>query len=329
MDIIFIMRYTILGGGRWGTALAVHLSRKGTKVLIYDINKNAVERINRGLHPYMENFKISENIKGTTNIKEAENFSERIICALPTQVIEESVKNMDLNNKDVIIASKGIDVKTKKLISDIIGSLFNSARIYVLSGPSFAVEVLKGLPTALVLASEDEERAKIIQKELNAETFRVYRSKDLKGVELGGALKNVIAIACGISDGLGFGNNARASLITRGLKEMARIGVSLGAEEKTFYGLSGAGDLFLTASSDLSRNRTFGFMLARGKTKEEILKELNQTVEGIETVKAVHSIVKEKNIYAPVSEAVYRVVVEGEDLHKVIREMLLREPGEE
>jgi len=323
------MKYTILGGGRWGTALGVHLSRKGIRVLIYDINSKAIERINKGLHPYIEDFKLNDFISGTTDIEEAGRFSEKIICALPTQVIEESLKNIDLNNKDVIIASKGIDVKSKKLISEIIKALHKEARIYVLSGPSFAIEVLKGLPTALVLAYEDEERGRTIQKELNAETFRVYRSRDIRGVELGGALKNVIAIACGISDGLGFGNNARASLITRGLKEMARIGVSLGAEEKTFYGLSGAGDLFLTASSDLSRNRTFGFLLAKGKTKEEILKELNQTVEGIETVKAVYSIVKEKNIYAPVSEAVYRVVIKGENMHEVIREMLLREPGEE
>ncbi len=323
------MKYTILGGGRWGIALAVHLARRDFEVLVYDISDKVIERINKHLHPYLENVVIDKKIRATKDIKEVERFSERIICALPTQAIKHTIELIDLNNKDVIVASKGIDVENKMLISDIIKSLAPASYINVLSGPSFAIEVLKGLPTALVLASEDIIRAKRIQMELNSEHFRVYRNSDIIGVELGGALKNVIAIACGISDGLGFGNNARASLITRGLKEMARIGTALGAKSETFYGLSGAGDLFLTASSELSRNRTFGYMMAKGKSRDEILKELNQTVEGVETVKAVYEIVKEKNIYAPVSEAVFNVVVQRKDIKETVREMLLREPGEE
>ncbi len=323
------MRYAILGGGRWGLALAVHLARKGFEILIYDISKEVVSSINNHIHPHVEGFTLSEKIRATTAIEEVENFSDKIICALPTQTIKHTIRLFDLNYKDLIVASKGIDVERKMLISDIVKELFDRVNIHVLSGPSFAIEVLKGLPTALVLASENESRAKVIQKELNSEYFRVYRNNDVIGVELGGALKNVIAIACGISDGLGLGNNARASLITRGLKEMTRIGVALGAKKETFYGLSGAGDLFLTASSELSRNRTFGFLLAKGKSKEKILKELNQTVEGIETVKAVYEIVRKRNIYAPVSEAVFKVVIEGKSIKETVKELLLREPGEE
>ena len=235
-----------------------------------------------------------------------------------------------MEGKTVINASKGLEIKTFRRISSIIKDLGPKAEVFVLSGPSFAEEVSRGLPTAVVLGySGDRERAEVIRDAFNAENFRVYLNEDLVGVELGGALKNVIAIACGISDGLGFGYNARAALITRGLVEMTRIGVRLGAKRETFFGLSGAGDLILTATSDLSRNRTFGLLLGRGMSPEEALRRIGQTVEGVETVKALKPLVDRENIYAPITSAVYEVVVEGRDLKEVLKRMLLRTPGEE
>ena len=323
------MEFGILGGGRWGTALGLHLSRKGHRVLIYDINPEVVRKIKEGRHPYIEGIDLPRGMESTDNLRDLEAF-DYLVCALPTQVVSEVISGINLEGKTVINASKGLEIKTFRRISSIIKDLEPKAKVFVLSGPSFAEEVSRGLPTAVVLGySGDRERAEVIRDAFNAENFRVYLNEDLVGVELGGALKNVIAIACGISDGLGFGYNARAALITRGLVEMTRIGVRLGAKRETFFGLSGAGDLILTATSDLSRNRTFGLLLGRGMSPEEALKRIGQTVEGVETVKALKPLVDRENIYAPITSAVYEVVVEKRDLKEVLREMLLRTPGEE
>lgn len=323
------MRFAIVGGGRWGTALGVHLGRLGNEVLIYDRNDKAVEEINRGRHPYTEGVEIPSLVKATTELSELGLF-ENLICALPTQSVREVFSRLDLKGKRVVNASKGIELKTFKRVSEIIRELEPGCDVFALSGPSFAEEVSRGLPTAVVLAYEsDEEGARELQRAINGENFRVYINPDIVGVELGGALKNVIAIACGISDGLGFGYNARAALITRGLVEMTRIGVRLGANRETFFGLSGAGDLILTSTSDLSRNRTFGLLLGRGLSPEEALKKIGQVVEGAKTVEALRELVDREGIYAPITDAVYRVVILGEELKAVLREMLLRSPGEE
>lgn len=319
------MKFSILGGGRWGSALAFHLGRLGHKVLVFDRNPQVVEMLSNGVHPYMDGIKI-KGLLGSLDIEEALGFSNYIILALPVQVIRDVLRGRDIKNKRIISASKGIEINTRKRVSEIILELESDVKVFCLSGPSFASEVSKGLPTALVLAGEDLEEMERIREWLSSEVFRVYFSTDLVGVELGGALKNVIAIACGISDGLGFGENARASLMTRGLAEMVRIGIALGAKRETFYGLSGMGDLFLTASSPQSRNRTFGYLLGQGLSVEEALKKLNQTVEGYHTVKALYEISKEKNIHAPISLAVYKVVVEGLPPSHVAFELLRKPP---
>lgn len=323
------MEFAIVGGGRWGTALGIHLARKKHRVLIYDINPGVVNKLNRKESPYFEGVEIPEGIKATTDLKEVEDFKD-IICALPTQTVREVFSKLNLKGKRVINASKGLEVGTFKRVSEIIKETNPDVDVFALSGPSFAEEVSKGLPTAVVLAHNgSEESAKELQKVINSENFRVYINDDIVGVELGGALKNVIAIACGVSDGLGFGYNARAALITRGLVEITRIGVRLGAKKETFFGLSGAGDLILTATSDLSRNRTFGLLLGRGYTPDEALARIGQVVEGVKTVEALKELVDRENIYAPITEAVYRVVILREDLRKVLKEMLLRVPREE
>ena len=322
------MEFGILGGGRWGTALGLHLSRLGHEVLIYDINEEAVRSINEGRHPYIPDLKLPRGMKATTDLSEMERF-ENLICALPVQKVREVFSKLKVKGR-VINASKGIEIGTFKRVSEIVRELHPEVKVFVLSGPSFAEEVSRGLPTAVVLAyGGSEEEARELQRAFISESFRVYLSTDIAGVELGGALKNVIAIACGISDGLGFGHNARAALITRGLAEMTRIGVRLGARRETFFGLSGAGDLILTATSDLSRNRTFGLLLGKGLSPEEALNRIGQVVEGVKTVEALIELVRREDIYAPITEAVYRVVVRGEDLKAVLREMLLRVPGEE
>ena len=322
------MKVSVLGGGRWGTALATHLGRLGHEVLVYERNEDVVKKINEGRHPYIQDITLS-NVSATQNLKDIESYSNYLVIALPVQAIREVIKNIDLSKKVVISASKGLEVGTYKRVSQIVKEIDSSAVVFSLSGPSFASEVSKGLPTALVLAGEELEELRRVRDIFFSENFRVYLSTDIIGVELGGALKNVIAIACGISDGLGYGENARASLITRGLAEMVRIGVSLGAKKETFYGLSGMGDLFLTASSSQSRNRTFGFLLSKGLKPEDAFREIGQVVEGADTVKAVKKLSEELDIYTPICSAVYQVVVEGQDLYKVVRSLLLRPPKEE
>ncbi|GAB6066457.1 NAD(P)H-dependent glycerol-3-phosphate dehydrogenase [Aquifex pyrophilus] len=319
------MRFFILGGGRWGVALATHLDRLGHEVLVYDINEEVINKINEGKHPYIDGINFN-NVKGTTEISKISEF-KNVICAIPTQVIEDVIKDIELNGKNFISASKGIHLKKLKRISEIVKEIHN-VNFFVLSGPSFAEEVSKGLPTAVVLGYENKEIALELQKAINSKNFRVYLNSDITGVELGGALKNVIAIAVGVSDGLGYGYNARSALITRGIHEMARIGEAFGARRETFFGLSGAGDLILTATSDLSRNRTFGKLVGKGLSVEEALKEIGQTVEGIKTAEAVYKIVKEKNIYAPVCTAVYEIV-KGEEPKRVADRLLENPPREE
>ena len=323
------MRFAILGGGRWGTAIGVHLSRIGHEVLIYDINDSAVAKINAGVHPYVEDLELPKGVTATTDISQVTSY-ENLVCALPVQKVREVFSSLKVSGKNVINASKGLEIGTFKRVSEIIKETSEGVNVFALSGPSFAEEVSRGLPTALVLAYEDyRETAEELQRAISSENFRVYLNDDIVGVELGGALKNVMAIACGISDGLGLGHNARAGLITRGLMEMTRIGVSMGAKEKTFYGLSGLGDLVLTATSDLSRNRTFGYLLGSGLSLESALERIGQVVEGVKTVEALKDLTDKENIHAPITSAVYKVVVDREDIGEVIRQMLLRLPKEE
>lgn len=319
------MNFSILGGGRWGVALALHLGSLGHRLCVFDRKEEVIRAIGEGRHPYAEGVRL-KNAGATQSLDEALAFSDYLIVALPVQAIREVLAGKPLRGKRMISASKGIEVGTEKRVSELLLELEPSLKVFCLSGPSFASEVSRRLPTALVLAGDDPEEMERIRGWISSESFRVYLSTDLVGVELGGALKNVIAIACGISDGLGLGENARASLMTRGLAEMVRIGVSLGARRETFYGLSGMGDLFLTASSAQSRNRTLGYLVGQGMSVKEALQKLNQTVEGVHTVRAVYRLSAERGVHAPVSAAVYRVVVEGCSPRDVALELLKRPP---
>jgi len=321
-------KLTILGGGRWGTALGLHLSKKGFEITFFDRNSAVVESLRKGKDAYW-GIEFAKNPRATNVLDEAIEFSDLIVIALPVQVIRGVLEKSNLRGKVVVSASKGLEVGTSKRVSQMVQELCQDCKTLVLSGPSFAEEVAKGLPCAIVLAGEDLEILREIREIFHSDTFRVYLSEDIIGVELGGALKNVIAIACGVSDGLGFGDNARASLITRGLAEIVRIGSSLGSKRETFYGLSGLGDLVLTSTSSKSRNRTFGFLLGQGLGVEEAEAHIGQVVEGKETVKAVKKLTEELNIYAPISWAVYQVVVEKIPPEQVARHLLLRPPQSE
>lgn len=329
------MNLTILGTGSWGTALAQTFSVNFENVLLWGINKEVVDTINTQNKntKYFSEIILNKNIKATLSLEEAISFSKIIIIAIPTQAIRETLRKISisfLKNKIFISASKGIEISSLKLISQIIKeeTYLPEENIFVLSGPSFAKEVALGLPTAVTLAG-DLKKAEELQMFLNTENFRTYITDDIKGVEVGGAVKNVIAIATGISDGLCLGNNARAGLITRGLYEMTKVATFFGGRKETLYGLSGMGDLVLTATGDLSRNRKFGNLIGQGISINQALKKVRQVVEGYKTVKALKKLVLEKNIELPITDAVYSVLYENLSPKEAVKILMSRQPKKE
>ncbi len=328
------MNLGIVGSGSWGTALAKLYSNKFKNILIWSRSQDTIHSINQNhINPkYFPEVLLPTNIKATCDINEVFEKSDIIIVVVPTQVIREVLDRLKEKRvqKPVISASKGIEIDTLKLTTQIISEklIINDKNIFALSGPSFAREVLQGLPTAVVLGGDICEGRKI-QRLLSTETFRVYTNSDITGVEIGGAVKNVIAIATGISDGIGLGNNARASLITRGLHEMKKIALVYGGRPETLYGLSGLGDLVLTATGDLSRNRKFGILIGKGLSVNQALKEVGQVVEGLDTVKAIKQIADKYNLELPISSAVYSVLYDNLTPVEAVKILMKRELKEE
>jgi len=323
------LKIAVLGSGSWGTALSIHFGRRGFKVVQWCREENVAREINalRENRTFFPGFKYPDTVEATSSVSEALETCDVVFSVIPAQFSASFwERNRELlKGKKLICASKGIEVKSLKTLSELYGEIFGSIEnYYVLSGPTFAKEVAAGLPTAAVLSNCNPDQALKIAKILNSSSLRLYASSDVKGVELGGALKNVIAIAAGISDGMGLGNNARAALITRGLHEIKRLGKALGAKEETFYGLSGVGDLVLTCTGNLSRNRQFGISLAKGKEKSG-----NFVVEGVYTVKAVHNLATKLSVDMPISEAVYKIIYEKVSPKKAMEELLSRPVKEE
>ncbi|WP_456464693.1 NAD(P)H-dependent glycerol-3-phosphate dehydrogenase [Persephonella sp.] len=323
----------VLGSGSWGTALAQAFSEKFENVFIWGRNPEEIDSINKKRENprYLPDIPLKKNIQGSGDINFVIERGDIIIVAVPTQSIRDLLKKIDYPvDKPVISASKGIEIQSLKLISDVIQETLKIDKnlIFVLSGPSFAKEVALGLPTAVTLAGEINLGEKI-QSKMNTSSFRLYLNEDIKGVQIGGAVKNVIAIATGASDGLGLGNNARAGIITRGLFEMTKVAKLFGGKPQTLYGLSGMGDLVLTATGELSRNRKFGFLLGKGLPVEKALKEVGQVVEGVKTVKAIKRIVDEKGVDLPISDVVYRVVYEGLSPSEAVSILMNRQPKRE
>lgn len=325
----------VLGAGSWGTSLAILLAKKGVQVALWARDAGlATQMCRERQNPrYLPGFSLPGSVNPTSDIAEAVCTTEVLVFAVPAGALREvagAVRECLPDPRLVISAAKGLEGDGSRP-SQVLHAVLDDrlADVVVLSGPNLALELAREIPTATVVASSSQESAKQAQALFMHPSFRVYTNRDVVGVELGGALKNVLAIGAGISDGMGFGDNSKAALITRGLAEMVRLGVALGAEERTFMGLSGVGDLFATASSHLSRNWRVGHGLAQGKPLAQILQELKQVAEGVPTTFAVCGLAGRLGIEMPITQTI-RAVLEGRiSPQEAIRELMLRTPKEE
>ncbi len=323
------MRISVIGIGSWGTALSLHLLKNGHQVTIYGRLEDNIVQINKDkTHPFLPGIVIPEELKITGDLKEACN-NEYLILAVPSPYVREVVKKMyraGFGKKIIINVAKGFEIETGYRLSEVVSEVTKGEYDYcVLSGPTHAEEVAKGLPAAIVAASENIELAKHIQEIFNNEALRVYTNIDTLGVEIGGSFKNVVAIASGIVDGLEFGDNAKAALITRGLHEMEQLGKKLGANAETFNGLSGIGDLMVTCMSKHSRNRGFGEKIGRGLKPSEILNSNEMITEGVYAAKAFYLMSKKLNIDLPITEEVYKCIYEDKKPVDCFKDLMSRE----
>jgi len=323
------MKIAVIGGGSWGTALSKVFAEKGHQVSILVRRKEVALAINqKKTNPfYLPEITLPSNLKASLYPEEVFLNAEVVVWAIPSFALKEVLNQIKdfVEKVDFHLSCiKGIDFQSKKTPLTILKEFLSKKEIFVLGGPSFAKEVAQGLPTAVVLAGEKEDLTQKLQEEIAYSYFRVYRSDDPKGVELAGALKNVIAIASGISDGLGLGLNARASLITRGLVEIVRLGTKLGGKLATFYGLAGIGDLLLTCTGALSRNYKVGYALGKGENLSQILKNLHQVAEGVKTCLVVKELAEKYNVELPISFAVYDILYKNEEPKKCLKNLLSR-----
>ncbi|MEE8423532.1 MAG: NAD(P)H-dependent glycerol-3-phosphate dehydrogenase [Thermodesulfobacteriota bacterium] len=320
----------VIGAGSWGTTLANLLALKGHKVILWvrrpELCRSIQEKQENA--DYLPGIKLSHNIIPTISLKDS--VKDVTVLALPShglRKISEEITHCVSDNTTLVSTIKGIEEDTLFTVSQLLTDVFHDQRLpdfAVLSGPSFAAEVTKKLPTAICVSSEKEDVAEKVQQLFNTPYFRVYTNLDVIGVELGGALKNVLAIATGICDGLSLGENSRAALITRGLTEMIRLGMKMGAKIETFSGLSGLGDLILTCTGTSSRNHTVGFRLGKGEKLDEILSTMNMVAEGVRTAKAIHSLTKKYNLEMPICGQVYSILYENKSPKTAVLELMTR-----
>lgn len=325
----------VLGAGSWGTALAVLLTRNGHRVCLWGHDADAMMRLGREREnkAYLPDVRLSEEIEPYTDLGALARRERNLLVAVPSHAFRGVLQQLQPHlSGDVIVAwgTKGFEPGSGKLLSRVAREVLGDGiSIAAVSGPSFAHEVARDLPTALTVAAEPAQAAEAVAGWLRNEHLRVYTSADLAGVQLGGAIKNVMAIAAGISDGLGFGANARAALITRGLAELARLGVAMGGARETFMGLTGAGDLILTCTDNLSRNRRVGLGLGQGRTLADILAELGQEAEGVATARELYNLARRMDVEMPITEQVYRVLYEDQSPQEAVEALLRREPRAE
>ncbi len=325
----------VLGAGSWGTALAMHLAGSGHNVLLWGNEPEHIQLLaeQRCNQQYLPDVPFPDSLQVTADLEQALASPAWILIAIPSHAYRPFLqKNAHLFKADIGIAwaSKGLEHGTGKLIHQVIAEELPHCKLTaVMSGPTFAAEVARNLPTSITVASESESFARQLTEDLHSGRFRVYRSHDLIGVELGGALKNVLAIAAGAADGLGFGANTRAALITRGLAEMMRLGEAMGGKRETFMGLAGMGDLILTCTDNQSRNRRTGLLLAQGKTLDQVREEIGQAIEGIKTAKEVVRLAHQHGVEVPISEQVYRVLYENCPIEEAVCALLSRKSSQE
>ncbi|MEX2527402.1 MAG: NAD(P)H-dependent glycerol-3-phosphate dehydrogenase [Gemmatimonadota bacterium] len=327
----------VVGAGSWGTALAALLARENHEVVLWGYEEEAVAAIrNRRENPaYLPDIELPAGLKATTSLAEAVAGAEVVVSVSPAQhvgrVMAEAAPHME-PDVQVVSASKGIELGTLRRMDQVFRDLLTMdqmARFTVLSGPSFALEVANREPTAVVVASHGPDAALRAQHLFQTDRFRVYTNSDVVGVELGGALKNVIALAAGVVAGLGFGHNTRSALMTRGLAEITRLGTAMGASRSTFSGLAGMGDLVLTCTGELSRNRTVGFRLGQGESLEEIVADSTQVAEGIPTAAAAHALARRNDVEMPICSQVHDMLSQGCSPLEAVENLMLRAPKPE
>lgn len=321
----------VLGAGSWGTALAIQFSRAGRPTVLWgrDREQMAAMADARMNQRYLPDAPFPSNLVVEADLDEALAGARDILVVVPSHAFREMLQQISPfcgAGTRIAWATKGFELETGKLphqvAEDVLGP---DVPLAVLSGPTFAKEVGAGLPTAMTVASSDTGFARELAESLSSEAFRAYTSSDISGVEVGGAVKNVLAIGAGISDGLGFGANTRVALINRGLVEMMRLGVALGAQRETFMGLAGMGDLVLTCTDDLSRNRRMGLMLAAGKSVAEAQTEIGQVVEGIQAARAVWQVAHRQGVDMPITEQIYRILYEGQSPSSAVEALMARD----
>lgn len=320
----------IIGAGSWGTALAVNLHRNGHKITVWSILESEIEmlRTKREHTDKLPGVKLPEDMAFTTDLEEACRGRDVLVLAVPSPYTRSTSHSMAPYVRDgqiIVDVAKGIEEHTLMTLSQIIEQEIPQAQVAVLSGPSHAEEVGRGLPTTIVVGAKKKELAEYLQNIFMNEVFRVYISPDVLGIELGAALKNVVALAAGIADGLGYGDNTKAALITRGIAEIGRLGVAMGGRTETFYGLTGIGDLIVTCASMHSRNRRAGILIGQGYTMQQAMDEVKMVVEGVYSAKAAIGLAQKYGVQLPIIEEVNAILFEGQPADEAVKKLMLRD----
>lgn len=332
------MKISILGDGGWGTTLSILLARKGFKITLWSVFADYAAYLNKKRinTKFLSGIKIPSDIEITPDLEEAVSNKDLIILAIPSQYLRSvlrKIKKYKIQAKPIFLSViKGIELNSLMRMSEVIKDELGKVRLAVLSGPTIAQEVAKRIPTTAVIASENRKVSKYLQDIFITDRFRIYTNNDVIGVELGGSLKNIIAIACGISDGLGFGTNTKAALLSRGMAEISRLGIALGAKKKTFNGISGLGDLVTTCISSYSRNRFVGEQIGKGKSLKEIFQHMQMpacrqagVAEGINTTKSAYYLSLKYNVDMPITREVFLVLYKNKDPLKAVKDLMTRE----
>ncbi len=324
----------VIGAGSWGLALSLLLYQNGNEITLWSYLESDAGQIRtkHELPDKLPGIKIPEQIRVTSDLKTAVEGNQILVMVTPSAAIRSTAEQIAAfvpGGTLIVNATKGIEEDSLMTMTDIIEETIPQAKVAVISGPSHAEEVARFMPTAVVIGAHDEETARVLQKLFMSPVFRVYISSDMIGIEVGAALKNVIALAAGIADGMGYGDNAKAALITRGIVEISRLGIKMGGHSETFSGLTGIGDLIVTCDSMHSRNRRAGILLGQGYTMEEAMKEVNMVVEGVYSAKSALALAQKFKVELPIIEQVNAVLFEGKDPRKTVSELMLRDSGVE
>jgi len=321
----------IIGSGSWGTALAIHLASLGNNVKIWSFEEEEANIINNKKCKFLPNIDLPEGIHCSTNIEEVIEGTDLILHVTPSKFTRDTFKKYKkyVTNQPIIICSKGFEKDTLYTLNEVIKEELPNAKIGILSGPSHAEEVSKGIPTAMVVASEDEDILENTRNIFMCEKMRVYTSKDVKGVELGGALKNIIAFCAGVAHEIGMGDNTFAALVTRGLVEISNLGIKMGGKLETFYGLTGLGDLIVTCQSEHSRNRRAGILIGKGKTIEDARKEIGMTIEAIDNIEVAYELSKKYEVDMPIVTTAYEVLYKNLTPNEAVIKLMTRDKKSE